>query len=194
MFLIVGLGNPGKKYEKTKHNVGFEAIDKLSEMHNIKVNKIKHRGLIGEGNINGNKIVLFKPQTFMNLSGEAVINAMNFYKLEPENLILVYDDVDTEIGRIRVKKKGSAGTHNGMKSIISLIQENDFPRVRIGIGSNGNIDLADYVLSGFNKENRNKIEASVERAAKSITSLITDGIDTAMNEYNVWENNEDKDK
>lgn len=194
MFLIVGLGNPGKKYEKTKHNVGFEAIDSLSKMHNIIVNKIKHRGLIGEGNINGNKVVLFKPQTFMNLSGEAVLNAMNFYKLEPESLILVYDDVDTEIGRIRVKKKGSAGSHNGMKSIINLIQENDFPRVRIGIGSNGNIDLADYVLSGFNKENRNKIEASAERAAKAITSLIIDGIDTAMNEYNVWENNEDKDK
>jgi PTH1 family peptidyl-tRNA hydrolase len=194
MILIVGLGNPGKKYEKTKHNVGFEAIESLSEMHNIQVNKIKHRGLIGEGNINGNKVVLFKPQTFMNLSGEAVLNAMNFYKLEPENLILVYDDVDTEIGRIRVKKKGSAGSHNGMKSIINLIQENDFPRVRIGIGSNGNTDLADYVLSGFNKENRKIIEISVERAAKAITSLIIDGIDTAMNEYNVWENNEDKDK
>jgi PTH1 family peptidyl-tRNA hydrolase len=194
MFLIVGLGNPGKKYEKTKHNVGFEAIDTLSEMHSIKVNKIKHRGLVGEGNIEGIKVVLFKPQTFMNLSGEAVINAMNFYKLELENLILVYDDVDTEIGRIRVKKKGSAGTHNGMKSIINLIQENDFPRVRIGIGANGTTDLADYVLSGFNKENRKKIEISVERAAKAITSLIKDGIDTAMNEYNVWENNEDKDK
>jgi len=194
MFLIVGLGNPGKKYEKTKHNVGFETIDYLSSMHGIKVNKIKHHSLIGEGNIEGHKVVLLKPQTFMNLSGDAVRDAINFYKQDLEKLIIIYDDVDTEIGRIRIKKKGSAGSHNGMKSIIGNIQSSEFPRIRIGIGSNNNSDLADYVLSGFKKENREQMVISIERAAKAVTCLIKEGIDLAMNEYNVWENNEDKSK
>ncbi|MEI8217018.1 MAG: aminoacyl-tRNA hydrolase [Eubacteriales bacterium] len=194
MFLIVGLGNPGKKYEKTKHNVGFETIDYLSSMHGIKVNKIKHHSLIGEGNIEGHKVVLLKPQTFMNLSGDAVRDAINFYKQDLEKLIIIYDDVDTEIGRIRIKKKGSAGSHNGMKSIIGNIQSSEFPRIRIGIGSNNNSDLADYVLSGFKKENREQMGISIERAAKAVTCLIKEGIDLAMNEYNVWENNEDKSK
>ena len=194
MFLIVGLGNPGKKYEKTKHNVGFETVDCLSSMYGIKVNKIKHHSLVGEGNIEGHKVVLLKPQTFMNLSGDAVRDAINFYKQDLEKLIIIYDDVDTEIGRIRIKKKGSAGSHNGMKSIISNIQSSEFPRIRIGIGSNNNSDLADYVLSGFKKENREQMGISIERAAKAVTCLIKEGIDLAMNEYNVWENNEDKSK
>lgn len=192
MFVIVGLGNPGKKYEKTKHNVGFETVDCLGKIFDIKINKIKHRALIGEGKIGDERVILLKPQTFMNLSGEAVREALQYYKIEATSIIVVYDDVDTEIGRIRIKKKGSAGSHNGMKSIISQIQEAEFPRVRIGIGSNRNSDLADYVLSGFNKENRAIIDMTIERAAKAVSAMILDGIDSAMNEYNVWETNEDK--
>jgi PTH1 family peptidyl-tRNA hydrolase len=134
MYIIVGLGNPGKKYENTKHNIGFITLDLLAERNDIKINKIKHKALVGEGFISGLKVLLVKPQTFMNLSGNSVREVMEYYKEDIEKLIVVYDDVDIPMGRLRIRKKGSAGTHNGMKSIIYDLQDDGFPRVRIGIG------------------------------------------------------------
>ena len=135
MYVIAGLGNPGKKYENTRHNMGFITIDQLAEKHNIKVDKLKFKALVGEGRIAGQKVMLVKPQTYMNLSGESIREVMNFYKLEPENLIVIYDDIDIEAGTLRIRKFGSAGTHNGMKSVVYQLQSDRFPRIRLGIGS-----------------------------------------------------------
>ena len=134
MYVIVGLGNPGKKYENTRHNMGFLAVDVLAEKYDIKVNKIKFKSLVGEGRIAGEKVVLAKPQTYMNLSGEAVREIVDFYKIEPQQLIVIYDDIDIDTGAIRIRKKGSAGTHNGMRNILYQIRTEDFPRIRVGIG------------------------------------------------------------
>ena len=134
MKIIAGLGNPGREYENTKHNVGFLTIDILAEKYGIKVNKIKFKGLVGEGMIGGQKVLLVKPQTYMNLSGQCIREVMAFYKLDPEDLTVIYDDIDLPMGNLRIRKKGSAGTHNGMRSIIYDLQEDGFPRIRIGIG------------------------------------------------------------
>lgn len=185
MYIVVGLGNPGKKYENTKHNIGFITLDFLAEKNDIKINKIKHKALVGEGTVSGQKVLLVKPQTYMNLSGNSVREVMEYYKVEPEKLIVIYDDVDLPMGRLRIRKKGSAGTHNGMKSIIYDLQEEGFPRVRIGIGKERKMSLAGYVLGGFAKEERNLMENAVERAAQAIECMIEKGIDIAMGEYNV---------
>ena len=129
MYVIAGLGNPGKKYENTRHNMGFITIDQLAEKHNIKTDKLKFKALVGEGRIAGQKVLLVKPQTYMNLSGESIREVMNFYKLEPENLIVIYDDIDIEAGTLRIRKFGSAGTHNGMKSVVYQLQSDRFPRI-----------------------------------------------------------------
>jgi PTH1 family peptidyl-tRNA hydrolase len=185
MHIIVGLGNPGKKYENTKHNIGFVTLDFLAEKNNIKINKIKHKALVGEGIISGRKVLLVKPQTYMNLSGNSVREVMEYYKAEPEKLIVIYDDADIPMGRLRIRKKGSAGTHNGMKSIIYDLQEDGFPRVRIGIGKERKVPLAGYVLGGFAKEERELMEGAVERAALAVECILEKGIDTAMSEYNI---------
>lgn len=184
MYIIAGLGNPGKQYENTKHNVGFLTIDVLAEKLGIRVSKIKHKALTGEGFISGEKVILVKPQTYMNLSGESIREILSFYKADPERLVVIYDDIDLPMGSLRIRKKGSAGTHNGMKSIICQIVSEDFPRVRIGIGGERKGDLADYVISGFRKEDRKTVEDSILRAADAVICTVEKGIDIAMGEYN----------
>jgi len=185
LYLIVGLGNPGKKYDNTRHNVGFDTIDLLSHSFGIKVAKLKFKALIGEGTIQGKRVILAKPQTFMNLSGESVREAVEWYKLPLNNLIIIYDDIDLPLGKIRIRPKGSSGTHNGMKSVIYQIQSDEFPRVRIGIDKPPeNWDLADYVLSKFNVHDREVINSSIERASEAVATIIKSGTETAMNLFN----------
>lgn len=184
MYVIAGLGNPGKKYENTRHNMGFITIDQLAEKHNIKADKLKFKALVGEGRIAGQKVLLVKPQTYMNLSGESIREVMNFYKLEPENLIVIYDDIDIEAGTLRIRKFGSAGTHNGMKSVVYQLQSDRFPRIRLGIGSQKKGDLVDFVIGGFSKEEVPLLEEAVENAVLAVECIIEEGIDKAMNQYN----------
>ena len=185
MYVIVGLGNPGQKYQNTRHNLGFITVDKLAEDNGISVNKLKFKALVGEGRMLGEKVLLVKPQTYMNLSGESVRDIMNFYKLEPENLIVIYDDIDIAVGTIRVRKFGSAGTHNGMKSVIYQIQSNRFPRIRIGTGNDHMGNLIDFVTGNFTKEEVPLLEGAVTNAVKACECIISDGIDMAMNRYNI---------
>jgi peptidyl-tRNA hydrolase len=185
MYIIVGLGNPGKKYEQTKHNIGFITLDYLADKYDIKINKIKHKALVGEGTISGQKVLLVKPQTYMNLSGNSVREVMDYYKADLKNIVVIYDDVDIPMGRIRIRKKGSAGTHNGMRSIIYDLQEDGFPRIRIGIGAERKMGLAGYVLGGFRKEEKTLMEDAVERAVKAVECMLDKGIDIAMGEYNI---------
>lgn len=185
MTVIVGLGNPGNKYQFTRHNVGFRVIDVLSQQHNIKVNKLKHKALCGEGTIQGKRVMLVKPQTFMNSSGESVRDIVEWYKLPHENIIVIYDDVDLPVGTVRIRPSGSAGTHNGMKSVIYQLQSDSFPRIRIGIGkAPEGWDLADYVLSEFTENDYVPIKESIERAAAAVPAILTDGVAAAMNLYN----------
>lgn len=184
MYVIAGLGNPGKKYEATKHNIGFMTLDYLGEKNQIQINKIKHKALVGKGQISGQKVLLVKPQTFMNLSGNSIREVMAFYDVPVEKLIVIYDDIDIPMGSLRIRKKGSAGTHNGMKSIIYDIQSDEFPRVRIGIGNERKGDLANYVIGKFQKEHIKIMEEAVKNAAESIECLLEKGIDIAMGTYN----------
>ena len=184
MYIIVGLGNPGKKYNETRHNVGFRAVDLLAMKNNIEIKKIKFKALYGEGRIANEKVILVKPQTFMNLSGESLREVMQFYKIGTDRLIVVYDDIDIKIGSIRIRAKGSAGTHNGMKSIIYQLQDDSFCRIRIGIGKPENCDLADFVLSRFRKEEVSLINESINKAVLTIESILEKNIEEAMNKYN----------
>ncbi len=184
MHMIVGLGNPGKQYEFTRHNAGFLCLDYLAAKYNIKVNKIKFKSLLGEGNINGEKVILLKPTTFMNLSGEAVVQAAGFYKIDVSDIIVVYDDISLPVGSLRIREKGSAGGHNGMKNIIYLLGKDNFPRIRLGVGSNGERDLADYVLGKFSKEEMNGFSASVDNAVEAICYMLKGDTQKAMNLYN----------
>lgn len=185
MYIIVGLGNPGKKYEHTRHNVGFDVIDRFAEKHDIKVDRLKHKALIGEGRIAGEKVVLIKPQTYMNLSGESLISAVNFYKPDMDKVVVVYDDIDIDIGHIRIRKKGSAGSHNGMKSIISNLSTQDFPRFRVGVGRpESGRDLADFVLSRVSKTEEDKMMESIDNTVSALEVMIESDLDLAMNRYN----------
>ncbi len=185
MFLVVGLGNPGSQYEFTKHNVGFLTVDYLAEKLNIKINKLKFKGLFAKEKIENEDVVLLKPQTYMNLSGESVRDFANFFKIPPENIIVVVDDVDLPMGKIRIRKKGSAGTHNGMKSIIYQLQSDNFIRIKVGIErEDRKDDLADYVLKGFSKDEVPIMEESMERAAKAVLEILKKGPDVAMNKFN----------
>ena len=184
MYVIVGLGNPGKKYQNTRHNLGFITLDRLAEKHNIKVSKIAFKALVGDGSINNQKVLLVKPQTYMNLSGESIREVLSYYKVDPENLIVIYDDIDIEAGKLRIRKKGSAGSHNGMKSIIYQIKSEDFPRIRIGIGGYRKMALRDFVIGGFSKEEKAILEDAVERGVEAIENILDEGIDHAMNRYN----------
>ncbi len=184
MIVIVGLGNPGKKYDATRHNVGFDLIDYLSHRYDIKVNKLKHKALIGEGVIEGEKVLLVKPQTFMNLSGQSVLPIVQYYNLAPDQLIVAYDDIDTDMGKLRIRKKGSAGTHNGMKNIIYLLKNDQFPRVRIGIGKPERGDLKDFVLKRFSRGEALEMKEVIERAGDAVACMIGDSVDNAMNQFN----------
>lgn len=183
-FIIAGLGNPGRKYENTRHNLGFITVDKIAEDNDIPVKKIKFKSLVGEGVIGSDKVILMKPQTFMNNSGEALREIVNFYKVPPENLIVIYDDFDIPIGSIRVRKFGSAGTHNGMRSVIRLLGFDNFPRIRIGIDSTIKNELIDFVTGGFRKEEVPLLEEAVTNGAAAAETIVTKGIDLAMNRYN----------
>ncbi len=186
MYLIVGLGNPGSKYAGTRHNMGFDTIDELVEKHRISSDGVKMKGMSGRGIIGGERVILLKPMTYMNLSGEAVRAWLDYYKLDPEeDLIVIYDDVDQEPGRMRIRKKGSAGGHNGMKSIIQHIGTSSFPRIRIGVGAKpAGWDLADYVLGHFSKEDRKVVDEVIRDAADAVEMIISEGVDEAMNRYN----------
>lgn len=184
MYIIVGLGNPGRKYENTRHNLGFITIDRLASKHDIKVDKIKFKALVGDGRIAGQKVLLVKPQTYMNLSGESVREVANFYKVEPDEIIVIYDDLDLALGNLRIRKSGSAGTHNGMKSVVYQLKSDQFPRVRIGIGQNGDKDIIDFVIGGFRKEEVPILEDTVDKAVMAIESMIGETVDIAMNKYN----------
>lgn len=185
MYYIVGLGNPGLQYENTRHNVGFMTIDYLAEKHNINVKKLKHKALYGQGEISGQKVMLIKPQTYMNNSGESVRDFKNFYKFDDDKLIVILDDIDIDFGRIRIKKKGSAGTHNGMKSIIYQTQTDKFPRIKIAVGQKPEyMNLANFVLSGFHGEDVDIVREEIIMAAEAIEMMLESNIDKAMNKYN----------
>ena len=185
MKIIVGLGNPGKKYSGTRHNVGFDILDYFGKIHGIKITKIKFKALIGEGNIKGEKVILVKPQTYMNLSGESVMRICEYYNVSLDDLLVIYDDIDIDVGRIRIRKSGSAGSHNGMKNIIYLLNDKNFPRLRIGIGKPSRQDLADFVLARFNKEEVEAMKDCVDKSISAIEEYLVSGIDSAMNKYNV---------
>lgn len=184
MYVIVGLGNPGIRYRDTRHNMGFKAIDLLSIDESIDVSKVKHQALIGDGHIAGERVILAKPQTFMNLSGRSVREILAYYKLSAENLIVIYDDFDTPMGGIRIRKKGSAGSHNGMKSVIYDLQTDDFIRIRIGIGSASAQKWKKFVLTDFSKDEMPLICKGIEDAAAAVPYIIKNGVDSAMNRFN----------
>lgn len=184
MIVIAGLGNPGKKYENTRHNMGFLTIDRIAEKNDIKVNKIKHRALVGDGFISGHKVLLVKPQTYMNLSGESLREVMNYYNVDIEDLIVIYDDFDIETGSLRIRKKGSAGSHNGMKSVIYQLRDDGFPRVRVGIGKSGSLDWKDFVLGKVGGAESDAVSQAISNAADAVECMISEGIDIAMNKYN----------
>ena len=183
MFLIVGLGNPGKEYDGTRHNIGFEAIDYLARKYNIDINRSKFKGVFGEGFINGQKVILLKPTTYMNLSGESIREAINFYKINNDEIIVIYDDISLEIGKLRIREKGSAGGHNGIKSTIANIGGDVFPRIKIGVGQPKG-DLVSHVLGRFNKEEAQDLNEVIEASAKAVEIIIKYGTKEAMNELN----------
>lgn len=183
VYLIAGLGNPGAKYRYTRHNVGFVAVDYLGLRFGIKINKIKFKSIYGEGQVGGEKVLLAKPQTFMNNSGEAIGEIVRYYKIPVQNIIIIYDDIALDVGRLRVRPSGSAGGHNGMKSIIYHLESDNFPRVRIGIGKQRE-DLIDHVLGTFPKEDGIMVTKCVKDVDKIVETIIKDGVESAMNKFN----------
>ena len=185
MYIIAGLGNPGKEYAGTRHNAGFAVIDALADKYNIDVDTAKHKGLIGKGIIDGQKVILVKPLTYMNLSGECIREVMDYYKADIDDLIVIFDDISLEPGRLRLRAKGSAGGHNGIKNIIAQLGSDKFKRIRVGVGEKPkNWDLADYVLSPFSKEERTQVDEAIRHAADALEMILQDDIDSAMNKYN----------
>lgn len=186
MVIIAGLGNPTKEYEHTRHNVGFDTIDCIADQYGISINEKKHRALVGKGMIEGQKVILLKPQTFMNLSGESIRAAVDFYKVdEKEELIVIYDDISLPPGQLRIRKKGSAGGHNGIKNIIAHLGHDTFMRIKVGVGEKpAGYDLADYVLGHFSKEDRAIMDEAFKEATEAVKMMITDGPDAAMNAFN----------
>ena len=186
MYIIIGLGNPTAQYEGTRHNVGFDVIDRLGEKYNIAVDTKKHKAYIGKGMIDGQKVILVKPQTYMNLSGESVRELVDYYKVDAEEEVLViYDDISLDVGQLRIRKKGSAGGHNGIKNIIAHLGTQVFPRIKVGVGEKPkNYDLADYVLGHFSKAERAQMEEGYDRATEAVRLILAGEIDAAMNQYN----------
>ena len=185
-WLIVGLGNPGKDYERTRHNCGFRALDVLAGKLGCKVDKGKFQGLYGQANYNGNKLLLLKPLTYMNLSGKSVLQLSAYFHIPPQRIIVMFDDISLEPGRLRIRADGSAGGHNGIKSIIQEIGSQDFPRVKIGVGAKAhpNQDLADHVLSTFSAQEEKALASALERAADAALCIIDKGVPNAANRYN----------
>lgn len=185
-WLIVGLGNPGKEYAHTRHNCGFQAIDLLAEMLNCKIDKGKFQGLYGQATYQGKKLFLLKPQTYMNLSGRSVLQLSAYYNIPPTRIVVLFDDISLDPGKLRIRASGSAGGHNGIKSIIQELGSQDFPRVKIGVGAKPNPqqDLADWVLSGFNPSEKKALETALPHAAEAALSIVQEGVSTAANKFN----------
>ena len=186
MYIIAGLGNPGKNYEGTRHNIGFDTLDVIAAKNNIKFNKTKFRADFGEGIIGGEKVILVKPQTFMNLSGESIRPLRDFYKVPDENIIIIYDDISLPLGKLRLRGKGSAGGHNGMKSIIYQLNTDIFPRIKIGVGAppHEDFDLADYVLGKFGKDEIEILTKTVDKVNDAVESIIRNGVEKTMSKFN----------
>jgi PTH1 family peptidyl-tRNA hydrolase len=184
-YIIAGLGNPGSKYAKTRHNAGFMAVDLLAKNEGFEFKKAKFRALIADEYISGKRCLVMKPQTMMNLSGEAILEAANYYNIPDENIIIIYDDVSLDVGTIRVRRKGSAGGHNGIKSIISCLGSEDFPRVKIGVGKKptADYDMVSWVLGEIPKEKQEEYSASIKDAVGATEEIISSGVDSAMNKY-----------
>ena len=186
MYLIVGLGNPEEDYAKTRHNMGFDVINLIAKENNIEVNKSKFNGLYGSGIIENEKVILLKPQTFMNFSGNSIIQFVNFYKIELDHIIIICDDLDTDIGKIRIRKKGGPGTHNGMKSTVEVLNSQEFARVRVGIGMPDNkANLIEYVIGYVPNDEYKILQEGVKIASNAVCEIIKNGIDIAMNKYNL---------
>ena len=186
MFIIVGLGNPTKEYEGTRHNVGFDVIDAIADKYNISVTERRNRAFCGKGIINGQKVLLAKPQTYMNLSGESVRGLLDYYKIDGESeLIVIYDDISLDVGQLRIRKKGSAGGHNGIKNIISHLGTEIFQRIKVGVGEKPKeYDLVDYVLGHFSKAEKEVMEDGYMRAIEAVELILQGEIDMAMNQFN----------
>lgn len=184
MYLIVGLGNPGKEYETTKHNAGYIAIDYIADQLNETINKEKFNGMYCKTNINGEQVILLKPITYMNLSGNSVVQFLNYFDIPVSNLIVIFDDIDIPMGKIRIKKSGSAGTHNGMRSVVNCIGSTEFPRIKIGIDKGQDVNLIDYVLSNYTKDELENLELVCKDIYDSINDILSGKIDIAMNKYN----------
>lgn len=186
MYVILGIGNPGKKYEGTRHNIGFIALDYMGAHFGIKINKIKHKALIGEGSIAGEKVILVKPQTYVNLSGDSLREVCTFYKVPPENVIVIHDDVSLDCGKVRIRAKGSAGGHNGLKSIILNLNSDEFIRIKMGVGAAPeHYDLADWVLGKFSKEEITHMSKAVDAMVEdAVPMIIKNGVEAAMNSFN----------
>ena len=183
MILIVGLGNPGNQYEQTRHNIGFDVIDYMANKYNIDVNREKFKGICGEGFIENKKVILLKPLTYMNLSGESIRELANFYKLEDDEIIVVYDDISLDIARLRIREKGSAGGHNGIKSIIQNLGGDKFPRVKVGVGQPKD-NLVNHVLGKFSKEDREHIEKVIPVVSDAIVEIVKNDAKESMNKFN----------
>lgn len=186
MYIIAGLGNPTKEYDNTRHNIGFAAIDALADKYGISVSDMKNKALMGKGVINGNKVMLLKPLTYMNLSGEAIRAAVDYYKIdEKSELIVIYDDISLDVGQLRIRKKGSAGGHNGIKNIILHLGHDTFQRIKIGVGEKPKgYDLADYVLGHFSGEELAIMKESLEKVCGAVELMLEGDVDAAMNQYN----------
>lgn len=186
MFIIAGLGNPDRQYEGTRHNVGFDVIDRIAEKYNIAVDTKKHRAYIGKGIIRGQKVILAKPQTYMNLSGESIRSLVDYYKIDEENeLLVIYDDISLDVGQLRIRAKGSAGGHNGIKNIIAHLGTQVFPRIKVGVGEKPKgYDLADYVLGHFSKAEKELMDEGYDSAVRAAELIVSGEITEAMNEFN----------
>ncbi len=185
MKLVAGLGNPGRDYAGTRHNIGFGVIARISDKYNIPLTGKEHKAICGKGMIGGEKVILAQPQTFMNLSGECVRSLVDYYKLESEDIIIAYDDIDLEVGQLRIRSKGSAGGHNGIKNIISHLGTNEFPRVKVGVGGKPEGgDLVRHVLGRFSREDEKMIGEVLDVAVEAVETILSDGVEAAMNRYN----------
>lgn len=185
MYIIVGLGNPESDYEGTRHNMGFDVVNKIAEEFQIEINQKKFKALCGKGTIGEERVILVKPQTYMNLSGESIIECKNFYKIENSQIIVISDDIDLKPGTIRIKKKGSAGTHNGLKSVIKCLNAEDFIRVRVGVGAPiEGMDLVEYVIGFVPDVEKNILEKGIEKAKEAVIEIVKQGVDKSMNKYN----------
>ena len=185
MYLIVGLGNPEKDYARTRHNMGFDVINKLAKEYEIEITRNKFEGIYGTGVIENEKVILLKPQTFMNSSGESIIQFKNFYKIENEKTLIILDDIELEPGKIRIKRKGSAGTHNGLKSVVYCLKTEDIPRIRVGVGEpDSDTDLVEHVIGHVDEEKYKELEKGIIIAKDAIKEILINGIESAMNKYN----------